>query len=304
MGVIIIKTHDHLSFYKYCTADTLKKILASKRFRWNAPVNFNDPFDHLTQISLTDNPLELKEYYLEECKKFIFDKEEPNILYPNEYSNALSLLRANANNLSQDEILKELAEGFDEGLENVKNDLAKVNAEWEKAIRTARIFCVSEAPQNFLMWAHYADSHSGAMLELKCIEELDTPLCAASKVEYKKQMPKLGSYKEILRSSLGLIPQPTNKQLYHDLAYVKSDVWSYEKEWRCITYREKEGLYSDFNFFPEEIASIYLGCRMKEKDKEEILQLIHSGFSHSEVFEMMVDTSEYKINPKKTEEKH
>jgi hypothetical protein len=175
------------------------------------------------------------------------------------------------------------------------------NGFWEHAIQRARIFCILEDCQNLLMWAHYAGQHTGAVLELKCIEGIensDTPLCVARKVEYRKHMPKIGSYKEIFLHSLGLVPKPTNNTLYRDLAFVKSDLWSYENEWRCITYRE-EGLYNDFKFYPEEITKIYFGCRMKDKDKEEVMRLLQTDFNHVEVFEMQIDEVEYKLNSKK-----
>ena len=292
-----MKIHDRDSFYKYFTAGTLRKILETRRFRWSSPRVFNDPFDHLFQISMEDDPRSLREWFISECERNIFGAEEPDIPHPCMHSGMLLMLRKYSPRLSRSEVLSELGHGFDEGVIRSEEYLRSVKRTWEEAIRTARIFCVSEEPNNFLMWAHYAGQHSGAVVEIRCIEDLDTPLCAARKVEYRTRMPKLGSNREILLNALGLAPEPSNEKLYHDLAFVKSDHWSYENEWRCITYRNEEGLYSDYKFYPQEIATVYLGCRIQADDKIEILSLLRSGFAHARVSLMQVDYSEYRLNP-------
>lgn len=292
-----MKIHNRNSFFKYCTAETLKIILSSQRVRWSSPLRFNDPFDHLFRISASDNPSDHKDWFLEQCEKYVFGAQEPRLTHPIPHSTALLMLRRIAHDLDRGEFLKEMEDAFREGVENARKYLDSVNEYWDSQIKSARIFCVTEEPNNLLMWSHYTGSYSGAVLEIKCIEELDTPLCAARKVEYRSQMPKVGSYKEMFMYAFGLAPPPSNKTLYYDLSFVKSNHWSYEKEWRCVTYVDMDGLYTDYKFYPEEITRIYLGCRMEKTDKQDILNILGSSFSHISVFDMIIDENEYKLLP-------
>lgn len=290
-----MKNHNRESFFKYFTADTLKKVLETQRFRWSAPKRFNDPFDHLFMISDEDSPDEHKAWFLAETEKIVFSTESPQTSHPSIYSAGLIRLRRFSNKMNRADFRAQMELAFEEGKMRAIKYLDSVNKEWEQAIETARIFCVSEEPQNLLMWAHYGGEHSGAVIELKCIEDFDTPLCAARKVEYRSKMPKLGSFKEMFLNGLGQAPTPTNEKLYYDLAFVKSENWAYEQEWRCITYRNEPGDYSDYKFYPDEIANVYLGCRMKHEDKFEILQIIKKHYVHAAVFQMKVDKQEYRL---------
>jgi hypothetical protein len=86
------------------------------------------------------------------------------------------------------------------------------------------ILCLTEVPDSLLMWAHYANSHNGFVLQF---DETD-PFFAPSQheglslelkpVEYSPQRPVL-SY-STLHS--------------HDVFYRKSPEWAYEREWRII----------------------------------------------------------------------
>jgi hypothetical protein len=160
-----MKQHDRQFFYKYCTAETLKAILTNKRFRWSAPMLFNDPFDHLFQISMDGAPQDLKPWFIAECKRFVFGYEEPKVLYPVVYTNLLYMLRNNSNKFQESELIEEWSKGFDEGIVAGKNRLNEYNKMWEEITKEARVFCVTEEPNNFLMWAHYAGEHSGAVIE-------------------------------------------------------------------------------------------------------------------------------------------
>ena len=291
-----MKTHDRDSFFKYCTARTAKIVLAKGTLRWSAPITFNDPFDHLFSIATNDDPTQHRDWFISECERFVFGSDEPHTPNPSLLSEALKLMRSVASTLDRDEVRREFALGVDEGTENARRYLSKVNGFWDSAIRKAKVFCVSEDGLNLVMWAHYAGEHSGVVLELGCIEHLDAPLCVARKVEYRQRMPKLGTYEAFLLHGLGRSPQPANERLDHDLAFVKAADWHYEKEWRCITYREDEDLVSNFAFWPEELLAIYLGCRISKEDRGELVDLVASRFPTTKIFQIGVDELEYRFN--------
>ena len=66
----------------------------------------------------------------------------------------------------------------------------------------------------------------------------------------------------------------------------KSLDWAYEKEWRVVLKAQNEN--NDFDYrslFEDELDSIYLGCRMSDKDKSAIIDLVHTTRKNIKVFE-------------------
>lgn len=80
-----------------------------------------------------------------------------------------------------------------------------------------RIYCLTPDPENSLMWSHYADKHRGICLEF---DAMNVVIGSAKKVCYNSSLPTIKFYEK------------TNDPMFHLLH--KSDVWSYEKEYRII----------------------------------------------------------------------
>ncbi len=116
-----------------------------------------------------------------------------------------------------------------------------------------RIYCLSPNPENLLMWSHYANSHTGICIEYDLKKSM---LFTALKCRYKTNYPSLKTYSESTRDLLSPL-------------LIKSDVWSYEKEYRLILSSEiDEPLLSGHHFDPNglltlpkgAISSIIVGC--------------------------------------------
>lgn len=89
-----------------------------------------------------------------------------------------------------------------------------------------RVYCLGPDPKNLLMWSHYADSHRGICLEFSLSNKI---FCAALKCEYSSTFP-----------IMTLHDDSDDAALLSLLA--KSDVWSYEKEYRLIVQEESKAL--------------------------------------------------------------
>jgi hypothetical protein len=59
------------------------------------------------------------------------------------------------------------------------------------------------------------------------------------------------------------------------LIFTKSTHWSYEEELRlAIPFEVPEGQSASFNrYYPNELVEVYLGCRMQDDVKTEIIAL-------------------------------
>ena len=107
------------------------------------------------------------------------------------------------------------------------------------------ILCLTEKPDNHLMWVHYARNHTGFVLGFDArasfFQEDNRVL---RKVVYQKG-PKV-------------LPEADINVCFH-----KSDKWDYEEEWRCVRSFE----FSESRFIgiePSLVTSIIFGSRMED----------------------------------------
>ena len=126
---------------------------------------------------------------------------------------------------------------------------------------------VEEPYLNDLMWAHYADSHSGICikynLSISTLEKLlreEGRHVALQPIRYSSE--KLKEYSEV--DSITSI----------DSFFLKGDCWNYEKEFRLICYdREGKGEYTSIPI-PECIEAVYFGLRCSEEHKKKIKRIL------------------------------
>jgi hypothetical protein len=103
------------------------------------------------------------------------------------------------------------------------------------------------------MWSHYAQNHSGAVLEFDYDERKDSPLKKAERVIYSKTMPRLMNEKEMVQFLSGQWRMDA-KQIMHNSIFVKADDWSYEKEWRIwLPGRDADRNFTYIQFDREEL---------------------------------------------------
>jgi hypothetical protein len=272
-------THNRPYFYKYTSATTAASILRNRRLRWSSPFSFNDPFD--TQFDLRFE-FENQDYVEAFLEKF-WELLSSGAPIPNSGDPFRAMLFESFRQLRlpKEEVFRELRPALLEGAGNAKASLPEANLTWRRSIADDVILCVSETRDNLLMWSHYADHHKGVVLQLKCLPELDTALCAASAVKYSDTMPSLASRDLWIETLLGLRSIDL-KQATAEFMYTKSLDWAYEKEWRCVAKRRdlNNRGYEDFLIFPAEITAIYFGCRIAAEHRAELLALLQPDFRH------------------------
>lgn len=145
-----------------------------------------------------------------------------------------------------------------------------------------RVCCFTENKGSLLMWAHYAQSHTGF-----CIE-YDT-----------SKMP------DIIRKFF--LPVIYQKQIYdstHDFRldgnnvfnflFYKSEEWSYEQEWRIAVYNKQ--INGEINF-GNCISSVYLGINCQSKYKQEIIEWAKE--KGVDIYQESIDYNGYNVFMKK-----
>ena len=135
------------------------------------------------------------------------------------------------------------------------------------------------------MWYHYADKYRGAVLEVLCIDKLDSAWLTAEKVQYPVEKPHV--YTAEGWAELLSMPQPDAiETILHACSYTKSPDWSYEKEWR-VSSRKREnetGTISDYKVSPEEFGNLYLGPHISIDDRKKLIQA-SNDYPNIKVFE-------------------
>lgn len=169
------------------------------------------------------------------------------------------------------------------------------------------ILCLTGKPDNLLMWAHYADSHTGLVIEFDVEHEFfkqvfEDPLSPAGLDEdlskdygYLKPMVYNDHRPEITISTIKSF----------DSFLVKSNDWKYEQEWRMLMPTAKankvvkEGEVDIFLYEVPKVAitKVILGCRASENLLESVKQLKQENkhLSHLQIEKMVLDEKDFRL---------
>lgn len=158
------------------------------------------------------------------------------------------------------------------------------------------ILCLTQAetimPANFLMWAHYAESHQGIVIEFKPDSEF---IKNSSPVHYVPRRPIIDA--KLLYE---------NEYVAIEDLYFKSDIWSYENEIRitkalseCHKLEDTKDVFGNEIYVSEipldSIKCIYLGCNSSVSIKSAAIKLHQS--SGTNIAFLKVHDEEYKLIP-------
>lgn len=66
------RAHNREFFYKYASADTALRVIATRSFRWSSPVMFNDPFDHQAGFTLEIDDARFAELFTASIERAVF----------------------------------------------------------------------------------------------------------------------------------------------------------------------------------------------------------------------------------------
>jgi len=152
-------------FFKYNTADTAKKVLATQKVRWNSPLNFNDPFDCFFSLEPKFDLSQFVQKHLERFLDLLFQENEPNLHLENPYSEVLLSMRSQVKNHSREEWKKILRLVFGGKKEFIDALCIYQRQMWRTEMANYRLFCVCETNDNLLLWSHYADEHKGVVFQ-------------------------------------------------------------------------------------------------------------------------------------------
>jgi predicted Fe-S protein YdhL (DUF1289 family) len=284
------RAHDRSHFFKYLTGDTAKLVLQNRKLKWSAPTQFNDPFDHQTALIFQFGSDEFQERFVTSLEEIVFGPAEPEFEEISMAGKLFLLLRRNGRAQDREEVLARIRAGAADSSAKIPEYEQNINGLLADQLTNSRVLCLSEVHDNVVMWSHYADEHRGAVLKLNCVDEIDDNFLAARPVQYVEEFTKFPTAEEWVNHLLG-IRLIDYGQLFFDAAYLKHQDWAYEKEWRIhipildgsepkdgVSYYEKDGRV---------FGALYLGCRMSDDEKQELLAIVAQHHPRMAVFEMV-----------------
>lgn len=210
--------------YKYRDVNSAIQFLSNKSIYFSKYTEFNDPFESSANYLDEFTPQQFYEFFIS----------------------------VGFTPISAKEVVKQIANGKIDA----KNIL---RIAVEEALNSMSYYCMTSKPDNLLMWAHYADKHSGVCLKFDILEDLESFLVPIP-VEYNSNYLNF----DLLTSN------------FIDLIRRKSKDWEYEQEYRII----KTNMHGLKEVKSTALKEIIFGCRIQTDDKEEIMRKVSlDGFS-------------------------
>lgn len=154
------------------------------------------------------------------------------------------------------------------------------------------ILCLTETPDNLLMWAHYGDSHRGFALQFDEIHAFfqgkdGVAFSSLARIEYAPKRPVL-SYSN-LEWTVAL--------------FSKSSEWSYEREWRLIRHLAAadhvvaDGTVHLFHVPPDAVRGIILGAMMPPEKQSKFHAVLQAPeWNHLQLFNAALNRERFALD--------
>ena len=237
-------------------AEYLERTIRLGEVYFPKPTQFNDPFDCRPVHSMQAPKQSLKDFY-----SGVYARQAKGM----NRSDRRAEIRDIGRNPTRDPTLRKNLEGFRRMYHSSVTD--KIG-----------ILCLSEVPDDILMWAHYANSHAGVCL----VFNTDSPyLSNAQPVIYTKKRPKINPVFD------------THEDMLDRALLTKSDHWAYEREWRAFSYKDGFGV----RHIPlVSLNGVILGAQISSSNKKKIKQWISSRLTPMSLFEAELSEEEFSIS--------
>lgn len=150
----------------------------------------------------------------------------------------------------------------------------------EDLSRTFGVLSLTPHPDNYLMWSHYSNSHTGFCVEFDTRKLVESVAGHFQKVKYTDDIP-LFSIRDTLED-----------ELLEKLVYTKSNLWGYEDEYRLSRIHKPDNA---IQFEPNALTAIYFGCKTPYEYQMEIIDIVTEKYPHAEFKKMDLDKDSFRL---------
>lgn len=289
-----------MKFYKYVPQKRID-ILQNRLIRFTQPLALNDPFEAKPYFYKLGSKEEFAKHYAEAIRRLIYRAWVDYCRVLGNDPGRFALAKKVENDPDYAEWLyKNLHKRSPEDL------LPNLREKFYNLHNKAGILSLSEIPDNLLMWAHYAEAHTGFVLVLDGSHDffkgsVSLPGFAKPEhVEYRLERPSMTA------------EETSEEAAMQEIFFVKGSKWKYEKEWRYLknlTDAHKKIVVSnghDVHLFrspPKCIKGVILGCYSSEELANNIckLRLDDPEFGHLQILQARTSEIHYGLEMKEIE---
>jgi hypothetical protein len=293
-----------VKLFKYLGIEGAKKTISTNSFKLSVPSTFNDPFDVRLDEILGLDYAQFAEQQKAELFNVLAGKLPDGTLRESEMGRKALVINKMLQSATPDQLAAIRSQLMATPLDQLY-DLQSLKAAGDTLLATLKdsmsrygVLCLAARNDSVLMWSHYAQHHEGAVLEFSPDVARDSALLASRPVQYQLQRPLV--YRtpgDLVRRALLMSSEQSANEIVGELIYTKSVEWEYEHEYRLaipnfVAAGAKSAL---LEFWPSELVAVYLGCRIKEADKQELKAAAQSLNTKVEVYEARVAPREYAL---------
>lgn len=279
-----------LSLYKYYSFESGLKTLFEGKIKWSSPLIFNDPFDNQCDFIIEGTKDDYIACMVNNLKAHISGESKFEYSFTDSVvTRQLAMLES----LPEDFAFKLIDLAGSSNL-YTDNEIFKYKDMFNEAIKQnllidSSIFCLSENNDNILMWSHYAQNHTGIVVNFKDYPPADSPIKLAKKVIYSDNLPTF-RIEDLAYKKLSV------EDIYRAFTLTKAKCWEYEQEWRITTSMRKSGsLYEIIPFAKKEVQGVYLGCNISQANAQEVISLVKSKYPWAKIYQAYKSKDKFAI---------
>ncbi len=283
-----------MDFYKYAPEERID-ILRNRLIRFTQPRALNDSFEANPYFcSLGTKELSAK-MFAEAIRKWPYRVWDDHRKAIRSGLGRFDLAKKVENNPDYAESLYESL--YKQNLQDLLRDLQERFYELHNEVGCLSL---SETSDNLLMWAHYAEAHTGFVLVLdgshdffKGTDSLPG-FAKPERVKYSLERPCM------------TIEDTAEESNLQKIFLIKGSDWKYEMEWRYLKYltdaHSRIGVTNghDVHLFrlpPKCIKGVILGCESSEnlKDKTSAIKRDEAEFRHLRIQQVCASKTHYRL---------
>ena len=293
--------------FKFCSAESAKKILSTQSMRWSAPCLLGDPLEPSHETRLNFDSQDLLKGAIKAATSMIFAREVPKGNAP--LLTAIRRWREEERFGSPEEAESVLQELMSQMVDQRLEAINKIMSDWQNYAQRLRICSFSSRWENLAAWQLFSHHYTGVVLrfQLQDTKSFGDPI----PVKYASERPVITSIKH----QLGIIltnERHIAQEHFQDKFTTKPSEYSNQQELRCF-YQVSDTdpapgsdcsqWYIDRPFEPESLKGVYFGMHTTQQDKQEIWDLVKKNFSLVKIFATKVLPAKFELESERLTEK-
>jgi len=292
--------------YKYADLETAEVIIQTKTLRWQSPYELPEPFAVNSAKSLMIKDDVLTEALAKFVASMIFTHSLPFKDTTNPIVKAIIRWRSTDRFDTEDEAKSVLTDLLQSTILKQQEKNQEMLEHWDYYLDHLRILCLGDKPDNLALWQNHANNYNGVAFGFEVDPEYDDGAPQKpEKVKYAEQRPVLTDMRAQIEDMLG-IRRLDPKSMFSSQFLVKSKAAVTEQEWRCLRVMPEQQVmmadvktHNDFNFDPENLKRVYLGCNIESEQKIKLMNSIKEQLPKTDIYSCSPNMNQFSLKVEK-----